>query len=446
MNSNNYKQYDTRWAKLGYPYSPHYIRDCGCGEVSVCNCIIEMDKYKNETPKTIQPYCKQYAAPNGNGTYFSGIPAMMKHYGMTEVKEHDTMPQLFTEMAKGNRVAILLMGSRKGGSRGVHWTSSAHFVAAVGYKKSGGKDYLYIKDSNSTSTLRNGWLAYTENLRGDVSRVWSGKLPAKAKAYTPTTAYKGKFPTKTLKRGNRGTQVKYLKDFLKWRYKFAVTNDVFGKNTEDCVKRFQKNYAKTYGLAVDGIVGAATIKAMKGVADWYAKKYAPTMQEKICAKAKEIADSGKYRYKFYTEKYGSECPICYPHGGANNGFNCIGYAWACWHHAGIPSRCNCEVLNDMMYEKVLAFDKYEDAYAYATARIGIKDVSIVRNRSNIPLSSLKAGDIIAYFSGGTYVHTAVYIGNGKIADCTSSRTPNIKYGVPSYTNMQIKLAFRYKGK
>ena len=100
----------------------------------------------------------------------------------------------------------------------------------------------------------------------------------------------------------------------------------------------------------------------------------------------------------------------------------------------------------MMYEKILAFDKYEDAYAYASARIGLKDICIVRNRSNIPLSSLQAGDIIAYFSGSKYVHTAVYVGDGKIADCTSSRTPGIKYGVPSYTNMNIKLAFRYKGK
>lgn len=176
MNSTNYKQYDTRWASLGYPKKPWYIKNCGCGEVSICNCIIEMEKYASQTPKTIQPYCVQFAAPNGNGTYFSGIPKMMEHYGMTEVKEHGTMPALFAELAKGNRVAILLMGSRKGGSKGVHWTSSAHFVACTGYKKSGDKDMLYIKDCNSTSSLRNGWMAYTENLRGDVSRVWSGKL------------------------------------------------------------------------------------------------------------------------------------------------------------------------------------------------------------------------------------------------------------------------------
>jgi len=176
MNKTNFKQYDTRWATLGYPKKPWYIKNCGCGEVSVANCIIEMNKWKKQTPKTIQPYCVQHAAPNGNGTYFSGIPAMMKHYGMTDVMEHQTMQSLWNEMKKGYRCAILLMGNRKGGSKGIHWTSSAHFVAAVAYKSDGKKHYLFIKDSNSASSSRNGWLAYEDYLAGDVSRVWSGNL------------------------------------------------------------------------------------------------------------------------------------------------------------------------------------------------------------------------------------------------------------------------------
>ena len=186
MNKNNYKQYDTRWAKLGYPKSPYFIKDCGCGEVAICNVIIETSKYANETPKTIQPYCKQFAAPNGNGTYFSGIPKMMEHYGLTEVKEHQTMAELWKELKKGGRVAIYLMGNRKGGSKGVHWTSSAHFVCSVDYKEKNGKHYVYVKDSNSTSSSRNGFISYEENMRNDVSRVWSGKLPKSDPAPTPT--------------------------------------------------------------------------------------------------------------------------------------------------------------------------------------------------------------------------------------------------------------------
>lgn len=209
MNKNNYKQYDTRWAKLGYPKSPYFIRDCGCGEVAVCNCIIEMTKYENETPKTIQPYCKQFAEPHGNGTYFSGIPTMMKHYGMTEVKEHATMDSLWKELAKGDRVAIYLMGNRKGGSNKVHWTSSAHFVCSVGYRKNGSKHEVYVKDSYSTSSQRNGWISYEGNMRNDVSRVWSGKLakaePKKSVDEIAKEVLDGKW-------GNGDERVKRLKE------------------------------------------------------------------------------------------------------------------------------------------------------------------------------------------------------------------------------------------
>lgn len=450
MNSNNYKQYDTRWAKLGYPNAPWYIRDCGCGEVAVCNCIIEMDKYKKETPKTIQPFCKQYAAPNGNGTYFSGIPAMMKHYGMTEVKECDTMTELFKEMAKGNRVAILLMGSRNGGSRGVHWTSSAHFVAAVGYKKSGGKDYLYIKDSNSTSTLRNGWLAYTENLKGDVSRVWSGRIPAKKKEYVPTTAYKGKLPSKTVKRGDKGEQVKRLKEFLKWRYNFTYSNDSFGAGTEKAVKAFQRKYAKQYGLKVDGVFGKASKQVAQKIVDKYAKKYpTQTKQDKMLAWAKKIAGE-KYHYVTWQENVPKThtCPICSGRKYDDAyGWNCIGYAWASWRHGGqLGSNCSCAVFTDYHYNQLTRLP-YDEASAMARQRIGLNDVYLIRDPNGLSLSKLKAGDVIAYFTrGGSYIHTALYIGNGQIADCTSSRADGIKYGVNSYSNYVIKLAFRYTGK
>lgn len=186
MNKTKYMQTDSRWGGLGYPRKPWYLRNCGCGEVSICNAIIEMEQYKDYTPATIQPYCKQYADPNGNGTYWSGILAMMKHYGLTEVKEHATMDKLWTELKKGGRVAIYLMGSRKGGSKGVHWTSSGHFVCSVDYKYENGDHWVYMKDSYSNSSLRNGWISYKGNIRGDCLKVWSGKLNGKA-ATTPTT-------------------------------------------------------------------------------------------------------------------------------------------------------------------------------------------------------------------------------------------------------------------
>lgn len=448
MNKTKYMQTDSRWGGLGYPRSPYFIRNCGCGECAVCNCIIEMDKYRNYTPATIQPYCKQFADSNGEGTLWSGIPEMMKHYGMTEVKEHATMPELWKELEKGDRVAIYLMGSKPAGSRGVHWTSSGHFICSTGYKYENGKHWVYVKDSYSNSSLRNGWITYEDNMRGDVIKVWSGKLIAKKKAYVPKTAYKGKLPTKTVKRGDRGEQVKRLKEFLHWRFNFSYSNDVYGSGTEKAVKDFQKKYAKQYGLKVDGIFGKASRQVAQKIVDKYAKKYAPTPQEKMCEWAKKIAGE-KYHYVYWQENVAKThtCPICTGRKYDDYyGWNCIGFAWASWHNgAGLPSKCNCYVFTDYHYNQMVKMSQ-ADALKLAKQRIGLDDIQLIKNANGISISQLKAGDIIAYFTGSGYIHTALYIGNGQIADCTSGRADGIKYGVPSYNTYTIKLAFRYTGK
>lgn len=329
MNSTNYKQYDTRWAKLGYPKSPYFIKDCGCGEVAICNVIIELDKYKNETPKTIQPYCKQFAAPNGNGTYFAGIPKMMEHYGLTEVKEHQTMNSLWNELAKGNRVAIYLMGNRRGGSQGIHWTGSAHFVCSVDYKVSGNKHLVYVKDSNSTSPSRNGWISYEDNMRGDVSRVWSGKLNGTLYAAKTTPIYDDA-PLAVDGVGGINT-VRHLQKFLGvtmtdgitirkdlQKYVPSLTAYDYG-NGSPTVKAMQRwlgmkdpdglwgpNTSKTLqrvvGVSQDGIFGTNSMKALQQYLNIHKKAVYPeeTLIDKELAACKTQADwmkNAKYEYE-----------------------------------------------------------------------------------------------------------------------------------------------------
>ena len=302
-----YMQTDSRWGGLGYPKAPYYIRNCGCGECSIANIIIETDKYANATPATIQPYCKQYADPKGNGTYWSGIPAMLKHYGLTDVKEHATMTPLWNELAKGNRVAVYLMGSKKAGSKGVKWTSSGHFVCSTDYKVSGGKHYVYVKDSYSNSSLRNGWITYEDNMKNDILKVWSAKLPAKAStAYVPTTPYTGKLPSKTVKKGSKGNDVKAVQNFLNWCIKAGLKVDGYcGSKTTAAIKKYQKQYK----LKVDGIFGSQSKRKAQSIIDAHKPKPAPTPTptptktgaDKILAKAKEFAwpygtASSKYSY------------------------------------------------------------------------------------------------------------------------------------------------------
>lgn len=299
MNKTKYMQTDSRWGSLGYPKAPWYIKNCGCGEVSIANIIIEMEKYKNYTPKTIQPYCKQFAAPNGNGTYFSAIPKMMEHYGLTEVKEHATMSTLWTELAKGNRVAIYLMGNKVGGSKRVKWTSGGHFVCSVAYKYENGKHYVYVKDSYSNSSLRNGWITYEENMRNDVLRVWSGKLYIE-QPYYPSTPYTGTLPKGTVKKGSKGSDVKSVQNFLNWciNAKLAVDGNC-GNLTDKAIRKYQTQYK----LKVDGIFGSASKRKAQEIIAKYAPKPAPkpdtTVDKELaaCAVQAEWMKNSKYKWQ-----------------------------------------------------------------------------------------------------------------------------------------------------
>lgn len=294
--SKNFKQYNTEWAKLGYPKKPWYIKDCGCGEVAIANCITEMVDYASETPKTIQPWCKQYAAPNGDGTYWSAPPIMMAHYGMTECQEHQTMNPLWKELAKGNRVAIYLMSNRKAGSKGIKWTGSKHFICSTNYRydEKTGKHWVYVKDSNSTSESRNGWISYEENMANAVYKVWSGKLII---PYVPSTPYTGTLPSGTVKKGSKGSDVKATQAFLNWciNAKLAVDGNC-GNLTDKAIRKYQTQYK----LKIDGIFGSASKRKAQEIINKYAPKTEPTLTDKIldaCKAQAEWSKNSKYKWQ-----------------------------------------------------------------------------------------------------------------------------------------------------
>lgn len=101
-------------------------------------------------------------------------------------------------------------------------------------------------------------------------------------------------------------------------------------------------------------------------------------------------------------------------------------------------------MTDQLYERVLNASS-ADALKIVQDRIKVKDIKVIKSKSGISLDKLKPADIIVYFKGNEYIHTALYIGDGKIADCTSGRKDNIKYGVKSYTKWKVKIAIRYEG-
>ena len=270
MNKTRYLQTDSRWSQLPFRNLPDNIGNNGCGMVSICNAIIEMKKYANYTPATMQPYCRQFVVPAGY--IIADIPVTMKHYGLTDVKEHATMDSLWKELAKGGRVAVYLMGNRPGGSKKVHWTSGGHFVSSVAYQYKDGDHWVYMKDSASNSSLRNGWMSYKENLRGDVSRVWSGKLsdaPAPSPSPDPKPTPSGKLVvdgiggTATVRRMQEffGTTVDGVISGQMKQYKSyypSIHAIEFGKGGSAVVTALQK----WLGLSGPyGIIGPNTTKA-----------------------------------------------------------------------------------------------------------------------------------------------------------------------------------------
>ena len=85
------------------------------------------------------------------------------------------------------------------------------------------------------------------------------------KTTTDTRAYAGAFPTSTIKKGSKGTNVVRWQKFLQWMgYSLAPdgADGDFGKNTKKYTKAAQKKFGFT-GKDVDGVVGPKTIKAAK---------------------------------------------------------------------------------------------------------------------------------------------------------------------------------------
>ena len=341
MNKTCYKQYDTRWASLPYPRKPWLIRNCGCGEVSICNAIIDMDQYKSYTPKTIQPYMKQFAEPHGNGTYHSGIPAAMKHFGMTEVAEHATMSKLWAELRKGGRDAVLLMGSRRAGSKGVKWTGCGHFVEISGYKEEGGKHWVYVKDSASTSSYRNGWITYEDNIRGACLKCWSGKLNGKATASTTPSATATPDGKLTIDGIGGISTVKAMQRFFGTtqdgeisgqnqsyaKYYPSLKSVKYAKGGSVCVRKLQKwlgiaedgvwgkgtstALQKKLGVKADGVFGTNSMKAWQKYLNAHDKatypKVTKTKGDKIADSAKSYVGKVKYVLGGKSLKTGIDC-------------------------------------------------------------------------------------------------------------------------------------------
>lgn len=279
-------------------------------------------------------------------------------------------------------------------------------------------------------------------------------------AIYPTAPYKGTLPTANIKKGNQGKQVKALQTFLNWCIKAGLSVDgACGPKTVSAIKKFQKQYK----LKVDGVFGPQSRAKAKAIVKKYAPKTTTTTVKKTTTKpiiwvdnankwAKVKAANNSWHYvKWSSNSKTHECPVCYKHPkGKFHGWNCIGFAWAVWHHGGgIPCACNCHVIANNIGNKMYRVKTTAEALKIAQHYSKLKNIKVIRNRKGIPKSQWKAGDICLQFSGSTYVHAFYYMGNGKVADAigSSGTVPNDKQiAVRSYQKYSCKIIIRYMGK
>lgn len=260
MNKNVYRQADSRWGSLPYPTKAYKFASNGCGCCAVTHCAIENQTYAKLTPADVRKYMVQFAT-QGHGTTWAGITKGLQNYGYNvHWNQKDTMSDIWKVLKTSLKRGVLLMGSSRGGSKRIVWTTSGHYIAFVDWKYEGGDYWFYIKDSGGRykDGKRDGWFSYKQHLKGDVRNVWVCTSYKTAPKPTPTPSkpakgtYTGVISTPTLKSGSKGTGVTNLQKFLNWYGKYGLTVDgKFGAKTAAALKKFQKSE----GITADGIYG-----------------------------------------------------------------------------------------------------------------------------------------------------------------------------------------------
>lgn len=238
--------------------------------------------------------------------------------------------------------------------------------------------------------------------------------------------------------------VKYLQKWL------SVSQDgIIGQAT---VKAWQTRL-KTEGYYtgdIDGCFGTGSMKAWQKYLNTHDKAdYPTTWVDKANAWAKDIANS-KYHYVVWNSKVDATktCPICKGRKYDNYyGWNCIGYASAVWKHGGgLKNYCNCSTISNAIGEQMYNCKTDAEALAIAKKRLGLNDLAVIRNKSGIPKSQWKPGDICLQFSGSTYKHMFYYMGNGKVSDAGNYKTVSKQIAVRDYASYSAKIIIRYTGK
>ena len=124
----DYMQNDPRWADYPYSVPNGTLADSGCGVAAISDVT-------GYIPPVVADYMTAhgYAAPYGQGTYWSGIIPTCEHFGHSGIqlngrdlygeRNTETEQRWLAAMKSGKYHGILLMGAPS------YWTQGGHFIA-----------------------------------------------------------------------------------------------------------------------------------------------------------------------------------------------------------------------------------------------------------------------------------------------------------------------------
>lgn len=416
MSFGTYRQYDSRWGRKNYNGSSTYAA-AACGATSCANILYAINP--KITPLTTGAYMQKHGyAIRNNGTAWAGIPACLKAFGASDVRQVDAMADVFKLCSKGYVGVFLFRGGTRGG---VTWTTSGHYVAVTGYRYQNKKHYFRTFDSGGRK--HDGWYCYETQMRGLIPRIWLCKVPTPKPITKPTTKYTGAIPTPPVKKGSKGVAVQLLQKFLNWyhpAWKLTVDGK-FGSHTASALKAWQK----VEGLTVDAVFGkksyarALTYKSTATVkktttatkTSTATKKTTTTAKktsaDKLLAKMKELAWAYGTAKKKYAYKTGAPKAVCKKamkkYGWADNKAemsDCGNFVSTVVRESGVSKTFKA------LHGTKTPFPKSE------------KGFTIVLKGKKIPNGFLKAGDIVRYKKKNGNQHVLFYYGDGRICEAS----------------------------
>ena len=422
-----YKQYDSRWSKKNYNGSSS-IGTAACGPFSVANIIVE---HKSINPMDVVTFMQKngYAIRN-KGTAWSGMPAAMKHFGMTDVKAVDvstSMSKVWEHMKKGYDAVFLFIGGSRGG---VCWTTQGHYVAMVGYELKNNKHYLKAKDSGGRD--HDGWYCYETQMRGLIPQVWVGKMDGTAPAPTSGLVVDGKMGPLTIKAFQKWLGVSQtgkldtttIKAFQK-RMNIPI-NGKWDDHTRRALQRYL-NMRSRAGLTVDGKVGYKTVCALQRFLN---NPPSPTPTPTPKSNVQKIIDMAKacaYPSGTSKSKYG------YPGGTPKPEYKAA-LQKAYGDRKGWGKATKAGASCDVFVGTVIRACGYDTKFPRGLDGV----VAHCKNNPKWTLTGIKSekdmkpGDIVFQNFKGSGGHILVYLGDGKCANAHYNKAYGI---IQKYSNV-----------